>query len=142
MNFASANKIFIKTALVLAVIYFLWIGVFGFAGFMTGMKSGNIMSDCPFDSQSACNMNLSQHIDAWQGMFAGLPQNDGSSGIAVLAFILIIGSVLFPNRYFSDIFKNNYCNWRFYIKKKISVFKDFNYFTEIFSGGILNPKTY
>ena len=79
-----------KALVILGVITFLSIGVFGLAGSGMVMNTEGHMSNCPFMGVTAlCTMNAFEHIAAWQSMFAALPSQIASTLFALLTLFLL-----------------------------------------------------
>ncbi len=142
MNFAFANKKFVKILFIIAAVSFSWFGIFGLLHHMNDMQAHNTaMSGCLFNDQSeVCTMNVSEHIALWQGMLTNLPQNRGLLDLLLLAVVLITVSVLFkiPLWKFPERAAPRF---RLYIKQHPHL-RLFNSLIEKFSQGILNPQIY
>lgn len=103
---------------------------------MVGMMDHHdmVMGGCPFmpGEQSMCQMNAFDHITAWQSMFTG-----------VLPTVLVLALIATTTIFF----------WRLWYPPPDSIRKQSLYhgraetviiplYQELFSKGILNPKTY
>jgi hypothetical protein len=89
------NKTFGKIALILAAVFFLWVGTFGLISSMNGMKMDDMKTNCLFSTENApCPMSIGEHISLWQGMFTSLPQNNNFSSLVLLILMVTLLSVL------------------------------------------------
>jgi hypothetical protein len=111
--------------------------LFGFSQFGMGSNGQNV--NCPFSghSMSICNMNITEHIQEWQAMFASLPAKDIIATLFAL-FLLIALRKFLPFKTFSfpEIKK---VHTYFLLKDRFQIFDPLK---EAFSRGILNPKLF
>lgn len=91
MQFSSAHKTSIYTALVFAILFVV---VFGFPAMATYHHDGMPMSNCSFMvAQTAlCAMNAVDHLASWQAMFASLPVE--SFGLTLSLLVISLGWIL------------------------------------------------
>lgn len=132
MNLKIIQKI-IKFTLLITVS---WVFLFGLSQMTMNMGTMNGTVKCPFDnhSMSICQMNPLEHIKEWQSMFTVLPIKN----ILLLLFgffaLLAIQKIA------------SWCRFSLYtppLRYQNSKFLQiFNPFQELFSSGILNPKTF
>ncbi|MDP2668561.1 MAG: hypothetical protein Q8P07_01885 [bacterium] len=141
MDFASINKKFGKTLIILTAVSFLWLGTFGLFNHMSEMKHGGPMSGCLFNGHlEACIMNVSEHIAIWQSMMTALPQKAGFADLLALLALSAAIIVSYKN-YIFDLSEFIKSRRKLYIKQHNEI-SFFNALSETFSQGILNPKTY
>lgn len=79
-----------KYALLISATVFLLTGFLGAGHLGMAMRPDGQMSRCPFMGVATiCQMNLLEHIAAWQNMFSALPQKDIFASLALLPPILL-----------------------------------------------------
>lgn len=123
--------VFILSALLVA-------GLFGaFGGMQQGMDGR--MGGCPFTvGLSVCNMNVLEHMRAWQSMFLSAPRLFGA--FILLAALLIVFFIIFYSilKSLKDnlLFIKERHRLRFYTSFSDRVLQ------EAFSQGVLNTKIY
>jgi len=104
-----------------------------------GMSALNTASPCPFmgEAMAVCPMTVIDHIGSWKGLFAALPTIEV---LALVAAVIVI--VSFSLKILAENSAARLAYWYHYYKKKRSASKLYNYFSQLFSQGILNPKVY
>jgi hypothetical protein len=110
--FKKINPVF----LVLVLMPFLWMALFGLSQMSANMNGE--MINCPFSdhSMSICKMNPLEHIQEWQSMFTTLPVKDAVSVLSLLLVIIALTTLSFWSRYSILIYA--YCTYSdFYIKR-------------------------
>lgn len=117
MNFILSNKKFIKITLVLTAVFFLWINAFGLLYHMDAMKMEGMREGCVFSAQAeVCPMSLGDHINLWQSMFAGLPQNAKMLCLFILSAILFV-IFTFSIKYLSQLSEHVFYRYRLYARQ-------------------------
>lgn len=125
----------------IATLTFLLFGFFGLlhSNMQMGMDGNLSMSNCPFMvGMSLCTMTPFEHISVWQNMFGNIPIQKGITLMFLFVVSLVFGFLLTrkinsPPKYLLVL--RNYLNFQKYITKTNSL-------QELFSNGILNPKTF
>ncbi|MDR3519436.1 MAG: hypothetical protein P4L63_00900 [Candidatus Pacebacteria bacterium] len=118
------NKKFGEIALILTVILFLWVSIFGLIYNMNGMNMGVMKTNCLFSTQNEpCPMSIGEHINLWQGMFTALPQNNnfGLLGLLILAATLFAILTLWKYSLF-ELSEHVFSRWKIYTKQHIQQF--------------------
>ena len=143
MNLTLVNKKLGEIMLVLTVILFLWVSIFGLLSHMNVMKMEGATDGCLFGltgETQVCPMNLSEHLSIWKEMFTSLPQNIGLLGLLILAVVFIIIFTI-SKKFLFELYLRAAHRLKLYIKQNPQI-NIFNYLREVFSSGILNPKIY
>lgn len=121
-----------KFLVILLVLAFTFVSLFGLWNhFNTEMNATETVNTCTFVGQP-CDMNMTEHVAMWQSFFTA--PNISYLSFLLLLTIFIIGYFITPKTprqilKISQYFKDNRVNF-------------FNYLTQAFSQGILNPKIY
>lgn len=132
-----------KVVLTLGLAAFLFLGLLGmsYSNMSMGPDGSMTMTNCPLMTGQAvvCNMNLLQHIAAWQSMFVTTLQQNGSDLLALLlaalALTLIWTRLLRPKLQPEPALA-------FAVIKSREISLPSPLFQELFSSGILNPKLF
>lgn len=132
MNLKIIQKI-IKLILLIAVS---WVFLFGLSQMSMNMSAMDGTVKCPFDnhSMSICQMNPLEHIKEWQSMFTVLPIKNVLLLLFGLFALLAIQKIASWSKFSLYTPPLRYSSSRF--------LQIFNPFQELFSSGILNPKTF
>ncbi|MFA7000170.1 MAG: hypothetical protein WC241_03595 [Candidatus Paceibacterota bacterium] len=143
MDFILKNKKFEKVMLLISVVTFLWISIFGLVYHMNQMRPEVSNNSCLFSAYSngECAMNISEHITFWQEMFTSTPQNIAGFMDAIILIISLAILIIFYRDNLSLSSKRIASRFRLYIKQHPQI-NLFNYLGEVFSSGILNTKKY
>ncbi len=126
--------------LVLGLMAFLFLGIFGMSHSTMGMgPDGSMaMTNCPFMTGQAvvCNMNPLEHIAAWQSMFTSTLAQNGSMFIllflAALALVWTRSLWPPPEKALGSTFR--ILHREEHLPPSL--------LQELFSSGILNPKVF
>lgn len=132
-----------KVVLVLGLVAFLSLGIFGMSHSTMSMEpDGSMtMTNCPLMTGQAvvCNMNPLEHIAAWQGMFETTLQQNGTDFLILLLTALAL--TLIWTRSFWPRPKRDHqpalsliFNGERHLPSPL--------LQELFSSGILNPKVF
>lgn len=120
----------------LAAIVFLLMSTAGILFYVCEMKSDGTMgamSGCMFDGKTEmCAMNFVDHVTFWQGMFTSIPQ--------IVLYVVVAAFVCFQHPLL-ELFQRIATRFRLYKKQHPNI-KLFNFFQEVLSSGILQPKIY
>ena len=138
--FISQNKI-VKTILLLGIAAFLLVGFFGLSHLSMNMEMNGEMSmaDCPFMiGFSLCTMTPFQHISMWQNLFTNIPLQNPTLILLLLASALTLLYFWIKQLYPPPKNILRYFRYTSY-QKYIPITRSFQ---ELFSNGILNPKTF
>ncbi len=131
----------IKTLFFFGVASFFFVGFLGFSHFSMnmGMDGKMSMEDCPFMiGSSICTMTPFEHISMLQSLFTNIPHQNTTLVLLLLASALTlvffwIRQLFFPPK---NIFMHScHTSYSKYIPTT-------HIFQELFSNGILNPKTF
>jgi len=120
-------------------VIFLSMSFFGLYHFSTQMNSDMSMSNCPFMvGMSLCTMTPFEHISAWQNIFGNVPVQNGTIVMLLFAVSLALAFLLTrkinsPPKYPLDLRRH------LHFEKYIPAV---HFLQELFSDGILNPKTF
>ncbi len=132
-----------KVLLVLGLMAFLFLGVFGMSHSTMNMGTDGsmTMSNCLFMSGQAvvCDMNTLEHISAWQSMFVTTLHQNGSDLLVLilvaLALALVWTRLLWPR-------PSQNLSQAFSIARLQKAGLPLPLLQELFSRGILNPKLF
>ncbi len=114
------------------VLAFTLISLFGLWNhYNTEMNSTETVNACPFVGQP-CDMNMTEHIAMWQNFFT-------APDISYLTFLLLLAIFMVS---FLATPKIPKLTLKISEYIKYSFVNLFNYLTQAFSQGILNPKIY
>jgi hypothetical protein len=137
----EVNKKMAKIFFCVGAATFLLFGFFGLLHFnmQMGMDGNASASNCPFMvGMSLCTMTPFEHISVWQNMFGNIPIQKVATAILLFAVSLVFGFLLTkkinsPPKHLLALRK--YLHFQEYVPTIHSL-------QELFSNGILNPKTF
>lgn len=123
-------KILKKILLGLAIISYLGVSLFAFVHVSHMEESGMQMFDCPFafGEHALCSMDVFEHLRAWQSF--------SSVFVPLLKYINLALWSIILSLFFGEI--RILQRLLLYARQKMNYILDF--FGEIFSAGLLNPK--
>lgn len=127
-----------KALLIIALLVFSFVAIFGLNLSMPTNEQGEMINCSSVSSSVVCPMNVIEHIVSWQRMFTALP---------VLVYVFLFLSVMFVLLNFLKNLAAEFLNddvrkyKRFYFVQNLNS-PLFNYLKQAFAQGILNPKIY
>lgn len=128
------------TLFIFAILVFF--GMPPIVGMEMEKQGDSTMGTCLFEGNSGvCLMTLAEHISKWQSLLtATIPQK-----LFVLIFVILLITVFVLKKTFKRnlllLFNKHVIRWRSCSRQNPQMFL-FNHLREIFSQGILNPKSY
>lgn len=127
-----------KSMLVLAMIAFLVIGFWSLLAMSMDMTGK--MINCPFiqDSASLCQMNIFEHINAWQQFSTFVQQKNLLVSLFSLLVLFTVGLLIQRERQENTQSQK----FRHYFYRYEPEIKLFNPLALAFARGIINPKVY
>ncbi len=129
------NSLLPKQFLLLGVIAFLFLNVFGLSLAVPMTHDGH-MPGCPFMGGTAvCQMNPFEHISAWQSMFTSTAAESSFSLLLLTLMVVAWCAGIFKVRFYPEIRAplQYHQHNLFFFRSPLQ---------EAFSNGILNPKIF
>ena len=135
----SSKKKLAPIMFTLGITAFLLMGFLGLSHFSMAMGTDGemAMSDCPFMiGMNICTMSAFEHIATWQSMFAHILQPQHATLLLFSLSFLVLGLVRQLHQPLANRFKQiAYLSYGEYVPTVKP-------FQELFSNGILNPKSF
>ena len=106
------------------------------------MMQDGTMQNCPFMGVTAlCNMNLLEHLTAWQSMFNAIPASIASVFLLLSLLALVFLAYGRVRELFYESIDSLAVLVQLYARRSLA-FAYANSLQQAFSDGILNPKVY